>query len=152
MLLPIPQSSYRFLALALLLGSQYPHRVAAQGTSTPRTCNRSAFLNMSTATTSLLAPISTDRQAANTIFICGYQIFSAGTTTVKLETGTQVSTPCDTNPTAITPTYNLVAGENVQDGSSFFRGLSVQAGLQLCAVNSGAVNVGIMVYYDNNPI
>jgi hypothetical protein len=146
------QRVFRFLALALLLGLLAPGQAAAQGTSTPRTCNRSAFLNMSTATTSLLAPKSTDRQAADTIFICGYQIFSAGTTTVLLETGTQVSTPCDTNPTAITPTYSLVGGENVQDGSSFFRGLSVPAGLQLCAVNSGAVNVGIMVYYDNNPL
>lgn len=84
--------------------------------------------------------------ATNRIFICGYNLWAAGTATVKLVTGT--GTACATNEVAITPAYSMTTQTGVPDSSPFWRGLTAQPGLDLCIKTSAGVAIQAIVYYN----
>ncbi len=86
--------------------------------------------------------------AATAIRLCGFNIWAAGTATVKLVTGT--GTACATNETAITPAYSLVTQTGIADSANIWRGLLVAPGLDLCIKTSAGVAVQGQFYYVQN--
>lgn len=86
--------------------------------------------------------------AVSSIRVCGFNLWAAGTATVKLVTGTGVA--CATNETAITPAYSLTTQTGVPDSSPFWRGLLAGPGLDLCIKTSAGVAVQMQLYYVRN--
>jgi hypothetical protein len=136
-----------WVAFALLLWVSW---AGAQGLGATRSCGKSAFANISTATTTQIVPTSADRNAGATIFLCGFSITAGGTGNISLEYGSKVSTACDTGATALTPTYSLTAGNSIVNDSALFNGISVPPGNALCAVTSASVAMQVLVYYDDS--
>src|ERR1700744_392455 len=62
-------------------------------------CNQSANYDASTSGATRLVVGATTKG----IYVCGWNIMPAGTVSVQLVYGTQVSTPCDTGQTPVTP-------------------------------------------------
>jgi hypothetical protein len=123
------------VALAAWLGTAMAPASAQVG------CNQSIFYDASTnGATRLVTGAAKTR-----IFICGYNLWAAGTATVKFETGT--GTACATNETAITPAFSLTTQTGVPDDSPFWRGLTVQPGLDFCIKTSAGVAVQAIVYF-----
>jgi hypothetical protein len=83
--------------------------------------------------------------AQGNVYICGFNIWAAGTATVKVVYGT--GTNCATNQTAMTPAYSLVTQTGIADGSSVWRGLLAPAGVDVCIVTSAGVAVQAQIYY-----
>ena len=121
------------LAALLLLGSP----VRAQQLD----CNQTLLYDASTNGSTQLLTAQTGRS----IYICGYTIVWGGTATVKLVNGT--GTACATNEAAVTPAYSGVAQTVVSDSSSFWRGLVVTPGVNLCIKTSAGVAVQALVFY-----
>lgn len=138
------------LALALLFCLQPPtDRVAAQGTTTQRTCGKSVIYDASTnGATRLVVGTGT------TIFVCGFNFASAaGGVNVSLVYG--MGTNCGTGTTKITPAYQFgtVSGiSGIADNSPVFRGLEAPTGNDLCINTSAGAAVQAIVYYDNSPL
>jgi hypothetical protein len=145
-----PQTSFRLLALALLLSlaGAPPREAAAQGTTTQRTCGRSAFTTAAGAGTTQLVPVTNDRYAGNEIFICGYTAVATAAGTVQFVYGT--GTNCATGTVNLTPAFSLAINGVLSDTSPIFRGLDVPAGQNLCVTVGAAFTV--IVYFDNNPL
>src|SRR5436190_21366538 len=126
-----------FLAAAAslaLLGLAMP---AAAQLSPMTATTQTPFLNMTTATTTKIVT-----GTANKItYITHLRFIANGTTTFKLVTGT--GTNCNTGTADLTETWDLQA----RDGAAFAGGLGpvvvAAAGLDICAVNSQAVNLRI---------
>lgn len=111
------------------------------GASKLISCNNSVVYDASTSgATSLISPAS-----GQTVYVCGYSIVSAGTASVKLESGTGAL--CGTGTVAMTPAYELTAQGGIADGSPFFRGMKSQASAGVCFSSSAAVAVQAIVYY-----
>lgn len=104
------------------------------------TCRQTVLYDASTNGSTVL---KTGGTTAN-ISICGFNIWAAGTATVKLVYGT--GTACATGETAITPAYSLVTQTGITDGSGNWRGLLVPAGNDLCIKTSAGVAVQAQVY------
>jgi hypothetical protein len=148
--------SLRFVAvLALLFGVIASHQAAAQ-TNLPRGCQQAFQASPSAGTTALIGPGSVgspttpaqvNRNAGNSIQICGYVLNLGATSTAGFEYGTQTTTPCDTGTTAITPAWSLQGV--VADNADYFRGLGAPAGTTLCVVTTGTVQ--LIIYYNNSP-
>lgn len=85
---------------------------------------------------------------ASSVRICGFNLFSAGTATVKLVTGT--GTACATNEVAITPAYSLTTQTGIADSSDSWRGLLAAAGLDVCIKTSAGVAVQMQLFYLQN--
>jgi hypothetical protein len=83
--------------------------------------------------------------AGNGIYVCGFALWSAGTTSVKLVYGT--GTNCGTGTVILTPAFQLATSTGINDTSPFFRGLSVPPGNALCLNSSAAIAVQAVVYY-----
>jgi hypothetical protein len=144
-----PSLVLRFLALALLLGLLAPGHVAAQGTTTQRTCGKSVIYDASTNGATRLV-VST----GTAIFVCGFNFASSsGAVNVSLIYGT--GTNCGTGTTKITPAYQwgTVTGiSGIADNSSVFRGLEAPPGNDLCINTTAGSAVQAIVYYDNSPL
>jgi hypothetical protein len=159
---------YRILkllaALQLLVGWWLPPDVAwAQGTTTLRTCGKSAFANAAATGTTQLAP--SPNQAPFTasptiggippntpIYVCGYTLVVPTGTNAGLTYGFPASLPgtgCGASPTPIMPSWP--AGTYI-DGGDNARGLSVPPGNNLCLTVTGTGPAQILVYYDNSSL
>lgn len=105
-------------------------------------CESQAFINMTTATTTELVPLT----ASRTVHICHLNILANGTTTVTLKRGT--GTNCGTGTTAIGPDWNLTAQVGFAMGSGFGEVLDGRSsGNAICVTSSAAVNVQAFARY-----
>lgn len=105
-------------------------------------CDQQAFLNMTTATTTEIVPLT----ASRTVHICHIRANANGTTTMTFQRGT--GTNCGTGTTAIDAGYNLTAQVGFAAGSGFGEVLSgSSAGNAVCVTNSAAVNLQVFVRY-----
>lgn len=128
----------RIAALCLLLAGML---FALPAHSQEITCRSTALYDASTnGSTVLVTGVTTSN-----IYVCGFNLFGAGTATVKLVYGT--GTTCGTGETAITPAYSLVAQAGVADGSPIYRGLLVPAGRDLCIKTSAGVAIQAQIYF-----
>lgn len=105
------------------------------------TCRQTALYDASTSGSTVL---KTGVTTAN-IYICGFNIWAAGTATVKFVYGT--GTTCATGETALTPAYSLITQTGVRDDSPIWRGLLVPAGNDLCIKTSAGVAVQSQIYF-----
>lgn len=105
-------------------------------------CDQQAFLNMTTATTTEIVPLT----ASRTVHICHFRLMANGTTTATFKRGT--GTNCGTGTTAIDADYNLTAQVGFATGSGFGEVLSGStSGNAVCLTNSAAVNLQAFVRY-----
>lgn len=125
------------VALGVLIGMHAP----AQAQSGPIYCGSKVLYDASTnGRTQLVAAT-----AGQTVYICGFDLFSGGTVNVSLGTGT--GSNCATTYTAITPAWQFVAQTGIVDASSVWRGLSSTVGEALCLSTSAGVAVQAIVFY-----
>lgn len=104
-------------------------------------CQSKATYDASTSgSTELVALTSTQ-----TIYICGYTLFAAGTVNVELDYGT--GTACATGNAKITPAYQLTAQTGKVEISPFYIGSKTAASNALCLKTSAGVAVQAEVYY-----
>ena len=84
--------------------------------------------------------------AGRSVFICGFQLWLAGTaTSVNLVYGTGVA--CATGETALTPPYALVAQTGIADTAAVFRGLLVPPATDVCIKTTTTQAVQAEVFY-----
>lgn len=138
----------RICHLALLLGCLSCLALGqGQYVPVPTVCNRSAVLQMTTATTTQLVALSSGQQ----IRVCAYAVqgsASATATTLRLVYGT--GTNCATAPVNLTPAWNMPASATtmfVKEGFGVGEVFQTAAGNALCATNSAAGTVNIRVTY-----
>ena len=104
-------------------------------------CDNAAVLSMSTATTTQAIALV----AGKSIYVCGFVINGAGTTTGRLVQGT--GTNCGTGQSNVTPTFNLIAGATVAQGSGVGQVIKTNAGSALCVTNSAAIALNVLITY-----
>ena len=125
----------RFLLLALAVS------LCATPALAEVACNQSLVYDASSSgAVKLLSGVSNNR-----IFICGYNIWGGGTSTVKLEYGT--GTTCATGETALTPAFSVTAQTGIPDSSPAWRGLTVPPSNDLCIKMGSGVAVQAIIYY-----
>jgi hypothetical protein len=98
------------------------------------------------ATTNLLSPPSGSART----YVCGYTYYTGtvSAATAQLEYGQTISTPCDTNPIALTPAGQLASDAIAGDNAAIFRGIEVPPGNALCLVTAGTtISVAVQVFY-----
>ncbi len=104
-------------------------------------CDSSAVYDASTSGSTQIVALT----SGQTIYVCGFVLFSGGTANVKLVYGT--GTNCATSPANMTPAFQLTA----QTGASYGNGEGVvvqTAGSNaLCVNSSAAVAVQALVTY-----
>lgn len=83
--------------------------------------------------------------SSQTVYVCGYMIWAAGTVNVELDYGT--GTACATGNNKITPAFQLVAQSGAVDRSMVYQGLKTAASNELCIKTSAGVPVQAIVYY-----
>ena len=121
---------------AIALFSAFP--VNAQS-SLAKVCNKTAIYdNTTNGTTQLIS-------SGNAVYICGYTMFSGGTVSVSLVSGT--GTNCANSQTSVTPAYQFVAQTGVVDESPFFRGMFVSASRAVCIKTNAGVAVQAIIYF-----
>jgi len=128
---------------ALLLALSSEGAAAQGGTSAATACNKAAIYSASTAGATQLVAAGTGIQ------ICGYTIWTAGTTNVSLVFGT--GTNCATGTTNVTPAFVFASttGTGIVDSSPYYRGLNAPSGNALCINSSAGVAVQAIVHYNN---
>ena len=105
-------------------------------------CDQQAFLNMTTATTTELVPLT----SGQTVHICHIRANANGTTTMTFKKGT--STNCSVGTAAIDADYNLTAQVGFTAGGGVGEVLSGETGSNaVCVTNSSAVNLQVFVKY-----
>jgi hypothetical protein len=114
-------------------------------------CDSSGYLDMTTATTTEIAPLVSSR----TIRVCQIVAVSNGTTTMTLKRGT--GTNCGTGTASVSPAFDLTAQTGFSAGSGFGEvigaagagtvGGAMTSGNALCVTNSAAVNLHVMIRY-----
>lgn len=107
-------------------------------------CGSSVVYDASTSGSTQLVAL----QSGQTIYICGYSIWSSGTVKVELDYGT--GSACATGTTKIVPAWDMLAQTAIADGSAFYRGLKTASANELCIKTNGAVGVQAIVYYDQH--
>jgi hypothetical protein len=136
------------LATALALAALVPSARAQQGTAPNpdllTACNQAVTYDASTnGATLLVASSGTAR-----IYVCGWNFWAAGTVNVDLVYGTQVTNPCDTGATKITPAFQFTAQTGEIDHPPVYQGIKpVPNGDQLCINTSAGVAVQAVVYF-----
>ena len=113
----------------------------SSGVSFPPAADNSAFLNMTTATTTQIVALSSGKA----IYVSSYDLNANGTTTANFVYGT--GTNCATGTTAITSTLNLTAQAGIARGSGLVTLFKVPASNALGVVNGSAVNLQADVYF-----
>ena len=136
-------------ATALALSLFLPPSGWAQQNSAPNpdfltACTQSVIYDASTnGATLLVASSGTAR-----IYVCGWNFWSGGMVNVDLVYGTQVTNPCDTGTTKITPAFQFTAQTGEVDHLPVYQGIKpVPNGNQLCINTSAGVAVQAVVYY-----
>lgn len=123
------------LTLALLLGTLTP--APAQQID----CRQFAIYDTNTnGATKLITG-----QTLSDVYICGWQFFAGGTSTVQWVTGT--GTNCADTQAALTPAFPLVVNTGVDDPSPFYRGLFVTRARDICIKTNAGVAVQAIIYY-----
>jgi hypothetical protein len=122
--------------LALLL---WPARGHAQQIA----CDQQASTLLTPAGTKLQVVPAPGVGTAN-IYVCGYVISSAGTSTVTFQAGT--GTNCGTTSAAIGPTVIVTAGISFAEDTPTYRGFLVGNPNELCATATTTA-ANITVYY-----
>ena len=121
--------------------------LAQQQVVLPTSCNQSAQLQMTTATTTQIVALVSGQK----IRVCGYAIqgsTSATATTLKLVYGT--GSNCVTSPVNLTPAWGLPASATTMfiiEGGATGECFSSAAGNALCATSSAAGTVNIRITY-----
>jgi hypothetical protein len=133
--------------VAGILGIFLTEKAPADYSAAPMNCNASVPYDASTNGSTRLVPSATG--IGGPIYVCGFTIGTNTATSVKLVYGT--GTTCGTGTTSITPAFTFAANAagygSVTDSSSFFRGLAVPAGNDLCINTSAGNAVQAIVYY-----
>lgn len=114
-------------------------------------CDSQGWLNMTTATTTTIAPLVSSR----TIHICSIVAMAGGTTTMTFKRGT--GTDCVTSPIAISPGFELTAqaGFTMGNGAGIVLGAAGAGTVggasavseHVCVTNSAAVNLHVLIRY-----
>lgn len=114
-------------------------------------CDSTGWLDMTTATTTEIAPLV----ASRTIHVCTIIAQAGGTTTFTLKRGT--GTNCGTGTTAVSPGWELTAQTGFSQGSGFGEllgaagagtaGGAMTSGNALCVTSSAGVNLHVLVRY-----
>ena len=104
-------------------------------------CDSSVVYDAATSGSTQLVALSSGK----TIYVCGFVLFSAGTTNVKLNYGT--GTACGTGTTALTPAFQFTAQTGAAYGSSEGYVAKTAASNALCINSSAAVAVQALVTY-----
>lgn len=114
-------------------------------------CDSSGYLDMTTATTTEIAPLVSSR----TIRVCQIVAMSNGTTVFTLKRGT--GTNCGTGTASVSPAWDLTAQTGFSAGNGFGEilgaagagtvGGAMTSGNALCVTNSAAVNLHVMIRY-----
>lgn len=132
-----------FFALGAYLDARLVHAASTpnpQPSSWPG-CNNVAIFSASTSGATEMVALKTDQ----IVYVCGYKLLAGGTVNVKLVDGT--GTACATGTGDITPNWVLSAQAGIADSSPTWRGMRTRPGRALCINLSGAVTVGMEVYY-----
>lgn len=132
-------------ALALTLAGVLFQSALAQPVNSPpgppiKCTNKAIYAASSSGSTEMVAAVT-----GRTIYVCGYTVFSGGTSNVKFVSGT--ATNCASTAADMTPAYAFIAQTGIVDGSSFNRGLIAPVSNALCINSSAAVAVSAIVYY-----
>jgi hypothetical protein len=105
-------------------------------------CDDQAFLDMTTATTTELVPLTSGR----IVQVCYWLAESNGTTTMTFKRGT--GTNCGTGTTSISPAWDLTAQTGFSGGSGIGAIFDNRtASNALCVTNGSAVNLHIFVRF-----
>jgi len=119
-------------------------QVSGQGAVTPIFCTSSAFLNMTTATTTQIVALS----GSTHVYVCSYAIHVGGAADVKLVSGT--GSNCATSQADTSTTYDFAvadAGINRAGAGGGVVSRTNDAGDALCVTSSAAVDVDVEVSY-----
>lgn len=130
------------VTLALLFGLIAP--AVAQGVSPAQMfgCNQAVIYDAATNGSTKLVTGTASQQ----IYVCGWNIFAAGTATVKLTYGTGGT--CGSGTTSVTPAFSLTTQTQNVDRTPFYGGIKpVPASNDLCLTTSAGVAVQAVVYY-----
>jgi hypothetical protein len=118
-------------------------QVKGQNSTSPIYCTESAFLNMTTATTTQIVALS----GSTVIYVCSYSIHVGGAADVKLVSGT--GTNCVTGQADESTNYDFGAADaginRTAGGGNIV--LKTDAGDALCVTSSAAVDVDVEVSY-----
>lgn len=142
-----------FCALTLLLTFALLADVPAAAQNNPGVspnqmfgCNQSAIYDASTSGATRLVPAN----SSGRIYVCGFDLWAAGTVNVGLVYGTGGT--CGSGTAKITPTFQFTAQTGIVDHLPVYTGLPpVPVGSDLCINASGAVAVQAIVYYTQFP-
>lgn len=105
-------------------------------------CDQQAFLDMTTATTTEIIPLTSSR----TVHICHIRALSNGTTVMTFKKGT--GTNCGTGTAAIDSAYDLTAQTGFSSGTGIGEILSgVTSANAVCVTSSAAVNLHVFMRY-----
>lgn len=104
-------------------------------------CGSVAIYDASTSGNTELVALA----SSQTVYVCGYTIFTPGSVSVRLVTGT--GSACATDEASVTPIWQFTAQSGVVDNSPIYRGLKSAVSSALCIETSGAVAVQAIVYY-----
>ncbi len=118
---------------------------AAAGTLASRPpvvfCQQSAIYDASTnGATQLVALV-----AGQSVRVCGFDLFAAGTASVSLVSGT--GTNCGTGQAQVTPAFQLTTQTGIVDPGRTVRGLNGPAGAALCLLTSAGVAVQAIEHF-----
>lgn len=136
----------RFLAALGLCLALLTTPAAAQGVSPNQMfgCNQSAKYDASTNGSTRLVVGVANKQT----YVCGWNIMSGGTANVKFVYGTQVTNPCDTGTTNITPAWQLTAQISEIDHLPVYTGiLPAPVSNDVCINVSAGTPVQAILYY-----
>lgn len=115
--------------------------VASANNTAIITCDNSQNYDATTnGSTQLVGLVS-----GKTIYICGFELWWGGTSTVELDYGT--GSNCGTGNTKIAGAWAGVAQNGITDPSPFYRGFHTAASNALCIKTNAAVQVVARVYY-----
>ncbi len=103
--------------------------------------DNSASINVSTATTTQLVPLSSGKK----IYVTSYDVVAGGTGNLTFEYG--AGSNCGTGTTALTGAYNLTAQSGIAKGNGLGPVLVVPAGNALCVLTTAAVQMSGSVSY-----
>lgn len=118
--------------------------VKGQGSLVPIFCTSTAFLNMTTATTTQIVALS----GGTHIYVCSYSFHVGGATNLRLVSGT--GSNCDTSQANASVNYHFATpdvGINRVAGGGSIVSRTVDAGDALCVTSSLAVDADVEVSY-----
>ncbi len=104
-------------------------------------CDSSAFLNMSTATTTEIVALT----ASQSIRVCSYRLISGGVANVKFVRGTGVN--CATGPADVSANFPFIANTGMAANGGSSPIYVVASANALCVTSSAAVTVAVEVSY-----